>query len=64
MFSNLSCVQQKKVVIEWMRANLVKGNQKYRIPYLLDPSSDTEDYNEFRTTPVCASAMMDLLHRG
>jgi hypothetical protein len=27
MFSNLSCVEQKKVVIEWMRAKLVQGNR-------------------------------------
>ncbi len=65
MFQELGYVEQKKIVLEWMRSNSNEGTRKfYRIPFILEPSDDASLYTELKNTTICANAMMDLFDRG
>lgn len=65
LFESMTFVDQKRVVIEWMRANTNEGQKKlYRIPFVLDNGDDPDKYRPLKNALVCSNALMDLLNKG
>ena len=66
MFSKLGFVGQKKIVIEWMRGNSHGGSNKhvFRMPFILHPNDNAQDYATLRETFICQNAMMTVLSKG
>ncbi|KAG7361881.1 hypothetical protein IV203_025547 [Nitzschia inconspicua] len=62
MFHTKKQVEQKKVVIEWLRNGSDKM-KSFRIPFIVEPYLDY-DYDPLRKASVCLNALMDILAKG
>lgn len=66
-FSRLKSIEQKKIVIEWMRSNPNNNgtaHRRYPIPFLLDNSQDSSTFQALREATVCPSSLVELLGRS
>ncbi|KAG7354897.1 hypothetical protein IV203_026548 [Nitzschia inconspicua] len=62
MFHTKKEVEQKKVVIEWLR-NESDKMKSFRIPFKVEPYLDY-DYDPLRKASAYLNALMDILARG
>jgi hypothetical protein len=64
-FCRLKSIEQKKIVIEWMRSNSNTGpHRRYPIPFLLDNTQDASSFNALREATICPSSLVELLGRS